>query len=114
MDFSKDFGNYNVYGKREENLGGMIKRTFTLKNLEVGLYDVFEKTKLILCYINQEKRTVVQLHFTSWPNHDIPLTTSGMMRLRKLVNKEHAKFNIGSPIIIHCRCMFMCKCDCTA
>ena len=48
-----------------------------------------------------ERREVTQFHFTSWPDHGVPDSTSSMLefvrRIRSTVLPE------DGPIIIHCR-----------
>ena len=46
---------------------------------------------------------VSQFHYVSWPDHDIPLTTFGMFRLRNLVNDAQLNSQSIGRIIIHCR-----------
>ena len=51
----------------------------------------------------QEMRSVTQLQYRGWPDHDVPLTTTRMIKLRKLVEAARNKTALTGPIVVHCR-----------
>uniref|UniRef100_A0A665TQH1 protein-tyrosine-phosphatase n=1 Tax=Echeneis naucrates TaxID=173247 RepID=A0A665TQH1_ECHNA len=55
--------------------------------------------KFLLCYAN-ENRSVIQYQFLSWPDHDIPNNTAGVLDL--LENIRSSQRAHSSPLLIHC------------
>ena len=51
----------------------------------------------------QAQRTVTQFHYTGWPDHGVPTTTSSLINLRKLVNQKHFDGSPDEPVIVLCR-----------
>ncbi|XP_077975271.1 uncharacterized protein LOC120336019 [Styela clava] len=64
----------------EEHVGSYIKRTFEATSTD-GL-----------------KQTITHFQFTTWPDHGVPVTTSGFFRLHKAVSE----INSSTPVIVHC------------
>uniref|UniRef100_H2YNY5 Tyrosine-protein phosphatase non-receptor type 20 n=1 Tax=Ciona savignyi TaxID=51511 RepID=H2YNY5_CIOSA len=79
----RDFKQINVACTQEEVIGCFVKRTFTIK-LSEGAYDV------------------TQFHYTTWPDHNIPITTTGLHRLKQAVMEQHKKSGESKPIVVHC------------
>ncbi|KAH3709447.1 hypothetical protein DPMN_068910 [Dreissena polymorpha] len=50
---------------------------------------------------DRETRTLTQLHFTSWPDKDVPESVTSLIEFRK--NVIRAPATLGGPIIVHCR-----------
>jgi len=44
---------------------------------------------------------VTQFHFTTWPDHGVPVTTSSLLRIHKAV--ADARNDYSGPILVHCR-----------
>uniref|UniRef100_H2YNA7 Tyrosine-protein phosphatase non-receptor type 20 n=1 Tax=Ciona savignyi TaxID=51511 RepID=H2YNA7_CIOSA len=79
----RDFKQINVVCTQEEVIGCFVKRTFTIK-LPEGAHDV------------------TQFHYTTWPDHNIPITTTGLHRLKQAVMEQHKKSGESKPIVVHC------------
>ncbi|KAL5491268.1 hypothetical protein EMCRGX_G016521 [Ephydatia muelleri] len=45
--------------------------------------------------------TVTHYHFTSWPDHGVPLQTTSMLELLREVRKSHNRGK-GVPLLVHC------------
>ena len=45
--------------------------------------------------------TLKQFHFTSWPDHGVPLYATGLLSFRNRVNKHQQSF-AHIPIVVHC------------
>uniref|UniRef100_H2YNB4 protein-tyrosine-phosphatase n=1 Tax=Ciona savignyi TaxID=51511 RepID=H2YNB4_CIOSA len=79
----RDFKQINVVCTQEEVIGCFVKRTFRIK-LPEGAHDV------------------TQFHYTTWPDHNIPITTTGLHRLKQAVMEQHKKSGESKPIVVHC------------
>nr|XP_039259559.1 uncharacterized protein LOC120336018 [Styela clava] len=64
----------------EEHVGSNIKRTFEATSTD------------------GPKQTITHFQFNTWPDHGVPVTTSGFFRLHKAVSE----INCSTPIIVHC------------
>lgn len=49
----------------------------------------------------KEKKTLLQFHFTAWPDEGAPTTGTSLLALQDLVNSTPSSNN-GAPILIHC------------
>ena len=48
-----------------------------------------------------ETRAVHHLHFTSWPDHGVPITATALLNFRRKVRSYD---NVATgPMIVHCR-----------
>ncbi|XP_076817985.1 uncharacterized protein LOC143463404 [Clavelina lepadiformis] len=77
-------GQFEISTTNEENLGDIKRRTIFILNRSIS-----------------KNRTVTQFQLLSWPDHGIPLTTSDMIYLRRMVNETWQKQATG-PIVVHC------------
>lgn len=51
----------------------------------------------------QAERHVSHLHYTAWPDHGIPESTTSILNFRELV-REHIQSTKGAgPTLVHCR-----------
>uniref|UniRef100_H2YNB0 Tyrosine-protein phosphatase non-receptor type 20 n=1 Tax=Ciona savignyi TaxID=51511 RepID=H2YNB0_CIOSA len=82
----RDFKQINVACTQEEVIGCFVKRIFTIKLPEVS----------------QGAHDVTQFHYTTWPDHNIPITTTGLHRLKHAVMEQHKKSGESKPIVVHC------------
>ena len=48
-----------------------------------------------------ENRTVLQFHYTSWPDHGVPSSTRPMLDMIALVREYQSGHE--PPIVVHCR-----------
>uniref|UniRef100_A0A3P9JYF8 protein-tyrosine-phosphatase n=1 Tax=Oryzias latipes TaxID=8090 RepID=A0A3P9JYF8_ORYLA len=55
---------------------------------------------LTLLFLPQETRSVVQYQFVSWPDHDIPYETDGVLDLLRKVRGTQRPHS--SPLLVHC------------
>ncbi|XP_076799411.1 tyrosine-protein phosphatase Lar-like isoform X1 [Clavelina lepadiformis] len=46
-------------------------------------------------------RTITHFQYTGWPDHGVPITTTGIVRLHDAMIKSHEQYP-GSPIVVHC------------
>jgi protein tyrosine phosphatase len=81
---STSFGMYEVTLKKEEKLA-----EYTVRDLVVNV----PRSKGPL--------TLKQFHFTSWPDHGVPLYATGLLSFRNRVNKHQQSF-AHIPIVVHC------------
>uniref|UniRef100_A0A674MA62 protein-tyrosine-phosphatase n=1 Tax=Takifugu rubripes TaxID=31033 RepID=A0A674MA62_TAKRU len=49
---------------------------------------------------NQDTRSVVQYHFLSWPDHDVPSEAQGVLSLLELARTTQGTHT--SPLLVHC------------
>ncbi|CAK8679923.1 unnamed protein product [Clavelina lepadiformis] len=77
-------GQFEISTTNEENLGDIKRRTIFILNRSI-----------------LKNRTVTQFQLLSWPDHGIPLTTSDMIYLRRMVKETWQKQATG-PIVVHC------------
>ena len=55
----------------------------------------------IFVLMQDGSRTVYQFHFTSWPDHGVPLIATALLNFRKKV-RSYDQIGTG-PIVVHCR-----------
>nr|XP_039266285.1 receptor-type tyrosine-protein phosphatase F-like [Styela clava] len=58
------------------------------------------KFKIISSSHPNRTQVVVQYHYTTWPDHGVPQTTSALFNLRRIVRTEFGESNY--PIVVHC------------
>ncbi|XP_078489933.1 uncharacterized protein LOC144746766 isoform X2 [Ciona intestinalis] len=52
---------------------------------------------------NRTTRKLKQFHFTSWPDHNVPVTTTSLHRFKCAVLDYHKSNQVdNSPIVVHC------------
>uniref|UniRef100_H2YTT9 protein-tyrosine-phosphatase n=1 Tax=Ciona savignyi TaxID=51511 RepID=H2YTT9_CIOSA len=68
---------------QEEVVGCFVKRNFTIN-------------------LPEDTRDVTQFHYTTWPDHSVPITTTGLHRLKQAVLEHHRKSGEDKPIVVHC------------
>ncbi|XP_039268450.2 uncharacterized protein LOC120343362 [Styela clava] len=78
------FENLIVSSVNEVEYGPIVKRTFELWNPNQS----------------EKKLMVEQFHYITWPDHGVPITTSDLFYLRRMVLESQV--NNPSPIIVHC------------
>ncbi len=53
-----------------------------------------------------ESRTIVQLHFTAWPDHGVPSSGSGLIaflaRMQELKLETTPPISLPHPVVVHC------------
>ncbi|XP_052249639.1 receptor-type tyrosine-protein phosphatase alpha-like [Dreissena polymorpha] len=82
-----DFGDSQTYGgirvscQSEDEYAEFTRRSFAILK-------------------DRRTRTLTQLHFTSWPDKDIPEDVTSIIEFRQYV--MHAQATLGGPIIVHC------------
>ncbi|XP_075139466.1 uncharacterized protein LOC142214420 [Leptodactylus fuscus] len=82
----KTYGNFSVSMTDENILPDWTTRDFTIVNV---------KTK--------QSKQVRHFHFTAWPDHGVPKTTSDLIRFRNLVREYTTScYSLDSPILVHC------------
>ena len=55
----------------------------------------------IVFYFYQECLALVQLHYTAWPDHGVPKTTTDLIHMIELVRERHPWDD--PPVLMHCR-----------
>lgn len=50
------------------------------------------------------ERHVSHLHYTAWPDHGIPESTTSIMTFRELVREHIQSTKDAGPTLVHCRC----------
>ncbi|XP_052249753.1 receptor-type tyrosine-protein phosphatase T-like [Dreissena polymorpha] len=78
---SQMFGDVRVLCQSEKHYAEFTRRTFTIEKEE-------------------EERTLHHLHFTSWPDKDVPDDVTSIIDFRHKV--LHATSVLGGPTIVHC------------
>ncbi len=66
-----------------EGASDLVKRTFRLSTTATG-----------------ESRLVTQMHFQTWPDHDVPASLHVMRALMEALTVERG---YKHPIVVHCR-----------
>lgn len=51
----------------------------------------------------QAERFVSHLHYTAWPDHGIPESTTSIMTFRELVREHIQSTKDAGPTLVHCR-----------
>lgn len=51
----------------------------------------------------QAERHVSHLHYTAWPDHGIPESTTSIMNFRELVREHIQRTKGAGPTLVHCR-----------
>lgn len=49
------------------------------------------------------ERHVSHLHYTAWPDHGIPESTTSIMTFRELVREQIQSTKDAGPTLVHCR-----------
>nr|CAB3265292.1 receptor-type tyrosine-protein phosphatase epsilon [Phallusia mammillata] len=80
------FGKFSVQMNMEENYGSYVVRSMTLTMDESNCVSA--------------SRSVTQYHFTTWPDHGVPATTTGLMRFCSAI--EAGSQDVNVPIVVHC------------
>ena len=44
---------------------------------------------------------MAQYHYTSWPDHGVPIIATSLLSFIRRVQKEHNK-ELGVPLLVHC------------
>ncbi|KAG5888658.1 hypothetical protein JTB14_014851 [Gonioctena quinquepunctata] len=82
-----------------------ISEDITFENIRVQhvTTDVFAnfEQRVFYVYCKKEKRKIEQLHFTSWPNHGVPLYPQSLVTFLQRMQK--IPYNPQMPILVHCR-----------
>ncbi|KAM3920260.1 uncharacterized protein RB166_014648 [Leptodactylus fuscus] len=82
----KTYGNFSVSMTDENILPDWTTRDFTIVNIET-----------------KQSKQVRHFHFTAWPDHGVPKTTSDLIRFRNLVREYTTScYSLDSPILVHC------------
>ncbi|XP_044126391.1 tenascin-X-like [Bufo gargarizans] len=83
---SKVYGNLSVSIADENILPDWTTRDFILVNEQ-----------------SRQSKKVRHFHFTAWPDHGVPRTTSDLIQFRNLVREYTANcYPVNSPILVHC------------
>uniref|UniRef100_H2UAJ0 protein-tyrosine-phosphatase n=1 Tax=Takifugu rubripes TaxID=31033 RepID=H2UAJ0_TAKRU len=53
-----------------------------------------------VCNVSKDTRSVVQYHFLSWPDHDVPSEAQGVLSLLELARTTQGTHT--SPLLVHC------------
>ena len=51
----------------------------------------------------QAERHVSHMHYTAWPDHGIPESTTSIMTFRELVREHIQSTKDAGPTLVHCR-----------
>lgn len=51
----------------------------------------------------QAERFVSHLHYTAWPDHGIPESTTSIMTFHELVQEHIQSTKDAGPTLVHCR-----------
>ncbi|XP_071098685.1 receptor-type tyrosine-protein phosphatase alpha-like [Haliotis cracherodii] len=68
-----------------------VRADFTIRK-----YSVHHSTK------PSDKRTVTQLHFTSWPDHDVPSATALVDFWKQYRSLTSSEEDVTGPVVVHC------------
>ncbi|XP_078486288.1 receptor-type tyrosine-protein phosphatase epsilon-like, partial [Ciona intestinalis] len=82
------FGPFEVKAKEEEYYGCYVVRTFEVANKD----NVYESAI----------RTLKHFQYVTWPDHGVPVSTTGFYRLHTHVMEEHNSAGNAAPIVVHC------------
>ncbi|XP_075694191.1 receptor-type tyrosine-protein phosphatase beta-like [Rhinoderma darwinii] len=83
---AKIYGNLSISMIDENILPDWATRDFTLVNMQT-----------------KQSKQVRHFHFTAWPDHGVPRTTSDLIKFRNLVREYAANcYPLNSPILVHC------------
>uniref|UniRef100_A0A1X7UAN0 Tyrosine-protein phosphatase domain-containing protein n=2 Tax=Amphimedon queenslandica TaxID=400682 RepID=A0A1X7UAN0_AMPQE len=76
--------------------------SFELTLLEESVNEHYTIRKLSIKMIgSNEKKTVDQYHFTSWPNHGTPSSSGPLLEFMDIVQQKYAPYD--GPMVVHCR-----------
>nr|CAB3265293.1 receptor-type tyrosine-protein phosphatase epsilon [Phallusia mammillata] len=77
------FGKYAVKTDQEESYGSYIVRSISITRSDLS-----------------ECRYVTHYHFAAWPDHGVPVCTTGLLRFHRVIKQSQSED--GSPILVHC------------
>uniref|UniRef100_F6WY52 protein-tyrosine-phosphatase n=1 Tax=Ciona intestinalis TaxID=7719 RepID=F6WY52_CIOIN len=82
------FGPFEVKAKEEGYYGCYVVRTFEVANKDNVYESVIRKLK--------------HFQYVTWPDHGVPVSTTGFYRLHTHVMEEHNSAGNEAPIVVHC------------
>ncbi|KAK6176980.1 hypothetical protein SNE40_015176 [Patella caerulea] len=82
-DTKQMWGNMQVILKDISKRNDYIIRTFELLNRKTN-----------------KERTIIQFHFTIWPDHGVPSSPASLVSFRKLIKRTPSA--LPGPIVVHC------------
>nr|XP_039268415.1 receptor-type tyrosine-protein phosphatase C-like [Styela clava] len=82
---TSSFGVVKVFNSEEVKYSGFIRRRFQVETNDGNI-----------------AMEVLQYQYVNWPDHDIPFTTSNLVRMHKVVMQCQGEFGDDAPMIVHC------------
>ncbi|XP_077967373.1 uncharacterized protein LOC120342430 [Styela clava] len=82
---TSSFGVVKVFNSEEVKYSGFVRRIFQVETNDGNI-----------------AMEVLQYQYVNWPDHDIPFTTSNLVRMHKLVIQCSEEFGDDTPMIVHC------------
>ncbi|XP_077967438.1 receptor-type tyrosine-protein phosphatase alpha-like [Styela clava] len=82
---TSSFGVVKIVNSEEVKFSGFIRRTFQVETNDGNI-----------------AMEVLQYQYVNWPDHDIPFTTSNLIRMHKVVIQCQEEFGDDAPMIVHC------------
>ncbi|XP_077967374.1 receptor-type tyrosine-protein phosphatase alpha-like [Styela clava] len=79
------FGVVKVFNSEEVKYSGFVRRIFQVETNDGNI-----------------AMEVLQYQYVNWPDHDIPFTTSNLVRMHKVVIQCLEEFADDTPMIVHC------------
>nr|XP_018667200.2 receptor-type tyrosine-protein phosphatase epsilon-like isoform X4 [Ciona intestinalis] len=76
-------------------------QSFNITCVHEEVLGCYTRRSLIIAY-NNNTRNITQFHYTTWPDHSVPLTTSGLHRFKKAVLEQQQVTKQNKPIVVHC------------
>ncbi|XP_053395029.1 receptor-type tyrosine-protein phosphatase kappa-like isoform X2 [Mercenaria mercenaria] len=81
---TSSYGGITVYTENTENFSQFVIRTFKIQN------DIS----------NRKSKTIIQFHFTAWPDRGVPKHASSLVQFLNKV--KYAPVHGKGPIVVHC------------
>eukprot|EP01130_Rhizamoeba_saxonica_P013645 TRINITY_DN583_c0_g1_i1.p1 TRINITY_DN583_c0_g1~~TRINITY_DN583_c0_g1_i1.p1 ORF type:complete len:289 (+),score=69.72 TRINITY_DN583_c0_g1_i1:537-1403(+) len=99
VNTSKQYGKIYVNCVQEDDsMGFCIKRKFKVSERIGGL-----KAATTYNSDDSDARTIIQYHYTVWPDHGVPDDKETVLELIEEMDERIARKNLeGTPIVVHC------------